>query len=411
MPAIHKLTALKVKNATKTIGDGGGLWLKVQSGGRRSWTFRYRFAGKAREIGIGSVANLSLGQARQIAADYRAHVTKGTDPKARRDAERLAQELEQNRSRTFDQCVDSYLAARSNEWRNAKHRQQWRNTLRTYASPTLGHLPAADVGITEVVKVLEPIWNTKTETATRVRQRIEAVLDWATVMQIRQGDNPARWKGNLSELLPTPTKLKKVKHHGAMPVRDISDFMVRLRELETVTALAMEFTVLTAARTGEVIGATWDEIDVAGRTWTVPADRMKAGKQHVVPLTDRAVTVLECLPRLEGTPYLFPGARHGRPISNMTMLKLLQQTLEQPDYTVHGFRSTFRDWAAERTTFPVRVVEYALAHQLKDKVEAAYQRSNLLEQRRELMHAWMQFLATGRACKQTDNVTCAAATE
>jgi len=407
MPTIHKLTALKVKNASKTVGDGGGLWLKVQSGGRRSWTFRYRFAGKAREIGIGSIADLPLGQARQVAADYRTLVARGTDPKAKRDAERLEKELERNRSRTFDQCIDSYLAARSSEWRNAKHRQQWRNTLRTYASPIFGHLPVAEVGINEVIRVLEPIWNTKTETATRVRQRIEAVLDWATVMQIRQGDNPARWKGNLSELLPTPTKVKKVKHHGAMPVRDMPTFMARLRELSSIAAMAMEFTILTAARTGEVIGATWDEIDLAAQTWTVPHERMKAGKQHVVPLPNRAIELLKLLPRFKETPYLFPGARTGRPISNMTMLKLLKQSLGYPDYTVHGFRSTFRDWAAEETNFPVRAVEYALAHQLKDKVEAAYQRSNLLEQRRELMHAWMLFLATDRLPEHTDSVTTA----
>ncbi|MFI2810363.1 tyrosine-type recombinase/integrase [Microbulbifer sp. JSM ZJ756] len=409
MPAIHKLTALKVKSATKTVGDGGGLWLKIQSGGQRSWTFRYRFAGRAREIGIGSATSLTLAEAREIAAEFRALVAKGTDPKVKRDAERVAQALERNRARTFDQCVDSYLAARSSEWRNAKHRQQWRNTLHTYASPLLGHLPAADIGITEVVKVLEPIWRSKTETATRVRQRIEAVLDWATVMQIRHGDNPARWKGNLSEVLPTPTKVKKVKHHGAMPVKDMPRFMARLRDLNSVAAMAMEFTILTAARTGEVIGATWDEIDLASRTWTVPPERMKAGKQHVVPLPDRAVELLTLLPRFEETPYLFPGARTGRPISNMTMLKLLKQTLGYPDYTVHGFRSTFRDWAAEETSFPVRAVEYALAHQLKDKVEAAYQRSNLLEQRRELMHAWMNFLATERPSKHTDSVTAAVA--
>ena len=292
--------------------------------------------------------------------------------------------------------ADAYIAAHEASWRNAKHRQQWRNTLDTYADPILGKLPVAQVEVGDVMRVLEPLWREKTETASRLRGRIESVLDYATARGWRSGENPARWRGHLDNLLPARSKVAKVEHHAALPWREIGAFMAALAEEEGVSALALRFAILTAARTGEVIGARWSEIDMQAAVWTVPADRMKAAREHRVPLSDAALDVLREVAKLRTEPeadgFVFPGGKAGKPLSSMALLMLLRR-MERGDLTAHGFRSTFRDWCAEATNYPREVAEAALAHTLRDKTEAAYQRGDLMEKRRRLMAEWATFCA------------------
>jgi integrase len=285
---------------------------------------------------------------------------------------------------TFRQCAERMIASHEAAWKNPKHRAQWKATLATYAYPMFGDLSVAAVDNGLVLKVLEPLWTTKPETAGRVRGRIEAVLDWAKARGYREGENPARWRGHLDKLLPNRRKVRAVKNHAAMPYRDIPDFMAELRDHTGVSARALEFAILTAGRTSEVIGATWSEIDLKSGVWTIPASRMKAGKEHRVPLSAPALELLKALPR-EGQ-HVFMGGRAGKPLSNMALLELMRGM--KPGFVPHGFRSTFRDWAAETTAFPSEVVEMALAHAISSKVEAAYRRGDLFEKRRALMTAW-----------------------
>jgi len=292
---------------------------------------------------------------------------------------------------TFDQCAEQYIDAQSPGWKSAKHTSQWRNTLATYASPVMGGLPVADVDRTHVLAVVRPIWKSKTETATRLRQRIEAVLDWAAVSGYRTASNPARWKGQLQQLLANPSKVKTVQNHPALPYTQIYAFMSELRDIKGTSARCLEFTILTAARTSEARNATWDEIDLANAIWTVPASRIKSGREHQVPLSPAAVKVLKAQQGLNDT-YLFPSTRTGRPLSNMAMLQLLRKA--EKDFTVHGFRSTFRSWAGGCTNHPREVAEMALAHRVGDATEQAYQRSDLLAKRKQLMNAWAKFCAT-----------------
>jgi integrase len=393
MAATGKLKALTVSKATRRgyLNDGGGLYLRIAPGGTKSWVFRFRVEGRLREMGIGSADTLSLVEAREKARECRKLRLDGKDPIEVRKSDRQRARLEAARAMTFRECAEAYIAAHHDSWKNAKHAAQWPSTLKTYAYPIFGDLPVQSVDVDLIIKVIEPIWKAKTETASRLRGRIEAVLDWATVRKFRQGENPARWRGHLDHLLPERGKLQKVEHHAALPYAELPGFMVELREQEGVAARALEFTILTVARTGEVIGAWADEIVVAERLWTVPAERMKAGKEHRVPLSDATVAILKKMQGEDGD-FVFPGAKPQRPLSNMAMTMVLRR-MGRGNITVHGFRSTFSDWCSERTNFPAEVREMALAHAVSDKVEAAYRRGDLFEKRRQLAEAWARYCA------------------
>lgn len=371
--------------------DQRGLYLQVMSATNRSWLLRYEINGRKRWMGLGPCADFTLDEARERARQARQLLADGIDPLEARQAERAQRALAAAQTITFQDAAQQYFDQHERKWRNAKHRAQFLSTLRDYAFLKIGKLSVAAIDTGLVLKVIEPIWQTKTETANRVRGRIESVLDWATVRGYRTGDNPARWKGHLDNVLPARSKIAPHKHHRALPYRDIPEFMTALGQREGFGARALEFTILTAARTGEVIGARWGEIDLKEKIWTVPAGRMKAAKEHRVPLSDRAVAILKALPR--EAEFVFPGGRKGAPISNMAMAELLKR-MERLDITVHGFRSAFRDWAAEKTTYANHVVEMALAHAIADKSEAAYRRGDLLPKRVPLMAAWARYCTT-----------------
>ena len=390
--------------------DGGGLYLQIAvrrgqssetdtkttvSALTKSWTFRYRdrTTGKLKELGLGSLSDVSLEAARAKATQYRIMLSEGTDPKATRDAKRGAMKAALAKEITFDEAAAACIADKRGGWKNQKHLEQWINTLATYASPVIGSLPVSSIDLPLIRKVLDPIWTSKNETASRVRQRIESVLAWATVSGYRTGDNPARWRGHLDHLLPKPSKVQKEEHHPALPYAEIGEFMAALHGQNGFAALALEFTILTAARTGEIIAARWDELDKDKLTWTIPADRMKAGKEHTIPLSARASEIVKGLWKTRRGDFIFPGAKTDASLSNMAMHANLKR-MGRTDITVHGFRSTFRDWAGEQTNFPREIIEHALAHQLKDKAEAAYSRSTMPEKRRKLMEAWASYCST-----------------
>jgi integrase len=389
-----KLNAARMRRPFKAgmHGDGAGLYLQVRGPENRSWIYRFKLHSKAHLMGLGTVEDVSLSEARDAAAEARKLVRQGINPIEQRRAAR--REGATRDGLTFAQVADAYIVAHEPSWRNAKHRQQWRNTLDTYADPILGKLHVAQVDVGSVMRVVEPLWRNKTETASRLRGRIESVLDYATARGWRTGDNPARWRGHLDNLLPTRSKVVKVKHHSALPWREIGPFMATLSKEEGVSALALRFAILAAARTGEVIGARWSEIDMATAVWTVPADRMKASREHRVPLSNSALAVLREAAKLRIDPradgFIFPGGKAGKPLSTMALLMLLRR-MDRGDFTAHGFRSSFRDWCAEATNYPREVAEAALAHTLRDKTEAAYQRADLMEKRRRLMAEWAAF--------------------
>jgi len=369
--------------------DGGGLYLRVGRGGAKSWCFRYMLQGKAREMGLGGLLKVSLAEARRKAAAQRVLLADKSDPLERRQTENAAKKVEAARSMTFDECASAYIRAHEVSWQNAKHRQQWQNTLAAYVSPKFGSVPVGEVDVGMVMKAIEPLWETKPETAGRVRGRIEAVLDWAKARGFRDGENPARWRGHMSNLLPARRKVRAVKHHAALPYPEIGAFVADLRSRQGAAAAALEFLILTTARTGEVIGARRSEVDFRARLWTVPAVRMKGKREHRVPLSSAAMNALERA-RVEDSEFLFPGIKAGQGLSNMALLKVLER-MNRSDLTVHGFRATFKTWATERSNFPRELVEAALAHVLEDKTEAAYQRGDILEKRRRLMGAWAEF--------------------
>jgi integrase len=417
---IGKLTALKVERAKEPgmYGDGGGLYLRVTEDGAKNWVFRFMLNGRPRWMGLGPLALYGLHEARGKALDARRLRHEGIDPIDTRRASRLRERLEAAKAITFKQCAATYIKAHRAGWRNSKHAAQWEATLNTYAEPIIGSLPVQDVDTSLVMRVLEqhvsdgpdktksPLWTARPETASRLRGRMETILDWARVRGYRSGENPARWRGHLDKLLPARSKVRKVKHHAALPFADLPDFMAALRTQEGTAARALEFAILTAARTGEVIGAVWQEINLQEKVWTIAGARMKAGKEHRVPLCGRALAILEDLKPSEDANdnakhFVFPGAKASQPLSNMALLMLLRR-MERDDLTTHGFRSTFRDWAAERTGFPNEVVEMALAHALGSKVEAAYRRGDLFDKRRRLMDTWAQFCASPPATQ--DNV-------
>lgn len=393
----HALTPLQVKNAKPgRHADGGGLQLLVKESGARSWVYRYMLKGRSRDIGLGPAGGpglVPLATARGLAEGLRRQVKAGIDPLQQRQglaAEQAARaQLAAIAGITFKASAEAYIAAHEASWRNDKHRQQWRNTLKTYAYPKLGDIPVADIDTPHIMAVLDPIWRTRPETANRVRGRIESVLDAARARGHRSGENPARWRGHIAEMLPARTRLSR-GHHKAMPYVEVPAFVASLRERNAMAALALEFTVLTAARSNEVLGASWSEVDMRAAVWTIPATRMKAATVHRVPLSPRAIEILERTAKL-GKIYLFPGDAGGR-LSTMAMTMLLRRMKQ--DCTVHGFRSAFRDWAAECTGFPHEVCEMALAHVIGNKAEAAYRRGDLFEKRRKLMEAWATRCAT-----------------
>ncbi len=381
---VAKLSSLAVRNLAKpgapptAKGDGGGLWLQVRAGASRSWAFRYARGGKPAMVGLGPYPEVGLAEAREKAAALRKLLREGKDPRGTRAGN------------AFRDVAAMYIAAHEASWRNPVHRAQWGSTLEMYVYPIFGDRPVGAVDTGDVTRALEPIWAAKPETATRVRGRIEAILDYAAARGWRQGDNPARWRGHLQNFMPAKSKMARVEHHAALPWGEVAAFMGELRGQAGLAAQALEFTILTAARTGEAIGAVWGEVDLDAGVWTVPGDRMKAAREHRVPLSGPAVAILRQFrpaePRSGG--YVFLGGRKGEPLSNMAMATVLRR-MKRGELTVHGFRSTFRDWCGEATNYPREVTE--AAHTLRDKMEAAYRRGDLFEKRRELMTEWATY--------------------
>jgi integrase len=411
---VQRFTAIEIERLAKRpvvglkyLHDGQGLYLAVD--GRRagpegrptaSWIFRYMMYGKARMLGLGSFPDVRLGDARAAAAEVRRLKASGQDPLAVKDAVRAAREADAARAVTFKVVAVDFLRTHRVKWSNDKHSAQWEATLSTYVYPVIGDLIVGDIDTSAVLKVLRqeiateakkaiPMWEARPETASRVRGRIEMVLDYAKVKNLRTGDNPAAWRGNLKLALPSRSKVRSVKHHAALPIPALPVFMAALRAQEGVSARALEFAILTAARTGEVLGARWCEIDLEAKIWVVPANRMKAGREHRVPLSLKAKALLEALrpEGADGAALVFPGQKPGKPLSNMALLMLLRR-MGHGEITAHGFRSTFRDWVSESTKFPRELAERALAHTVADKTEAAYARGDMFERRRALMEAW-----------------------
>lgn len=420
----EELTDIHVRNLKRpglyAVGGVPGLYVQVLPSETKTWVLRASIGGRRRDMGLGGYPEVKLAEAREAAREARKKIREGVDPiEERRQAQlalRRAAALRSARTKaTFSDATDQLLELRSDEWRNAKHRQQWRSTLETYAFPRIGKKAATDVSTADVVQILDPIWREKTETAKRLRGRIEAVLAGAHARdsQLDKGDrlfpenwqNPARWRGHLEHRFARPSKVAKIEHHAALPYRELGDFIVRLRSAAGMGARALEFAILTAARSGEVRGATWVEIDLEAKVWTIPAERMKAGKEHRVPLSGAAVALLERMrddpERLAGSPFVFTAPRGGQ-LSDMTLSAVLRRM--NVDAVPHGFRSTFKDWATEQTSFPGEMAEVALAHAIQNKVEAAYRRGDMVQKRRQLMEAWAKFCAAPSA-KASGNVT------
>jgi integrase len=392
---IHKLSAVEVNKARKRgfYSDGGGLYLQVAPGGSKSWVFRFKKNGKARDMGLGPVHTLTLAEAREKATACRRLRLDGVDPIAQRQQDRAARALEAAKAITFEQCATAYMADNSIAWKNSKHRQQWANTLASYAYPVIGKLSVQAIDTGLVVKILKPMWTEIPETAIRLRGRIETVLNWASAHGYRKGENPARWKGNLDHLLPKRSKVRAIKHFAALPYGELGAFMTELRKHEGVAALALQFTILTAARTNETLNAKWSEFDLSKKLWTIPAIRMKSGREHRVPLSNAALAILKPLAEARQGEYVFSGRVAGKPLTDMSMLMTLRRMGRTE--TAHGFRSAFKDWARERTSFANEVSEAALAHVNADKVEAAYARGDLFEKRAKLMEAWASYCDAG----------------
>lgn len=381
----------RTRKGMHAVGGVDGLYLHVKDSRARSWILRVKVGERRPDLGLGGYPDVTLEQARDRAREVRDQIRAGIDPVAARQAAQDALRAAQAKRLTFDEAAKLAHGAKAPAFRNRKHADQWISTLVTYASPELGSMPVSDIELPHVIAVLQPLWTDKTETATRLRSRIEAVLAWATVNKYRTGDNPARWKGNLEHALPRPSKVKKVEHFAAIPWHGMGEFMVRLRSQKGIGARALEFAILTAARSGEVRFATWSEIDLKAKLWTIPAARMKAGKDHAVPLSDAAVALLKALPRHAGTRYVFTASR-GRPVSDSTLSKVTRSMGVAA--VPHGFRSSFKDWARSSTAFADEVSELALAHVATDATRAAYARDELLPQRKAMMSAWARHCAT-----------------
>jgi integrase len=390
---IHRLSPAGVKNAKPGMHpDGAGLYLQVtqgKSGLNKSWVFRWAEDGRDRYMGLGPLHTVTLAEAREKAREARLLRLDGVDPIEHRNAQRNAARLERAKAMSFDECRDRYIAAHQSGWRSVKHASEWRTTLSAYVSPVFGKLPVQSIDVALVMTALEPTWTKIPDTANRIRVRIERILNWATVRGYRQGENPARWRGHLDHLLPRVSKVRAAGHHAALPYAEISTFMAELKCRDGVTPRALEFAILTAARSGEVLGARWDEIDLDAGLWTIPAERMKAGREHRVPLSKAACDVLKRMAKVRENNLVFPGTRRAH-IGNMAFHNMFQR-MGREALTVHGFRSTFRDWVAEKTNFPGDAAELALAHKVRDKTEAAYRRGDMLDKRRPLMEAWAEY--------------------
>lgn len=399
MPKVAKnLGPLEVRRLNSigfhSVGGVAGLMLQVSPTGTKSWLLRVRVGQKRREIGLGAFPGVGVALAREKAQQMRDDITKGIDPVLQRAAARQAIVERQIEAKaldwTFKRCAEAYIKAKEPGWRNAKHGDQWRNTLATYVYPTIGELLVRSVRIDHIINIVEPHWTTKNETINRVRNRIELVLDWASVRKLRSGDNPARWKGNLDKLLADRSIVAPVVGHKSLPAGDLYGFMQQLRAVGGTSARCLEFVVLTACRSGEARLAVWPEIDLETKTWAIPGERMKSGRPHSVPLSAEAVALLRDLPRMEGTEFVFPGARKGKPLSDMSLTVVMRRM--GVDAVPHGFRSSFSSWCASSTSYSSEVREMALAHVIGDGTVAAYQRSDLFEKRRNLMGDWAKFL-------------------
>jgi integrase len=386
---VRILNALAVARAARRgyYADGGGLYLQVSASGAKSWVYRYRSLGRLHEMGLGSAGAVSLAQARVAAAQCHHLRAQGRDPLSERREKRRTMQLEAALAVSFQVCADSYIAAHEAGWRNRKHVEQWSSTLRIYVAPVFGAVPVREIDTNLVMRALTPIWNDKPETASRIRGRIEAVLDWAKVRGYRDSENPARWKGHLDQLLPARSRVRRIRHHAALPHNEMATFMSSLRKQPGTAAAALEFAILTAARTSEVLGAEWHEIDLRSDTWVIPARRMKSGTEHRVPLSAHALNILARMETARQSDFVFPGGFAKRSLSNMALLAVLRR-MSTTNVTAHGFRSSFRDWAAEKTDFGREVAEMALAHTISDRVEAAYRRGDLFEKRVLLMRQW-----------------------
>lgn len=406
---LEKLKASQLKtNTPGRYSDGGNLYFYVRKNDdgtiTRGWVFRFKLpSGRERDMGLGGLDSIGLAKVREIAAAKRELIAQGLDPIIERDrtnATRRAEESKKAAIPTFDECAADYIAAHRSSWRNPKHAQQWVNTLNTYASPVIGKLRVNEISTDQVMQILKPIWYDKTDTAKRVRGRIEIVLDYAKANKKRDGENPARWVENLKHLLPSPEKIAPVEHHAALDYKSMGEFMRQVRQRDGIGALALEFTVLTCARTGEVLGATWDEIDLDEKVWTVPAKRIKAGKEHQVPLSKAALALLhkvrDITKKIGGpvgaSKLVFPNDRSGGQLSENSLSSILMR-MKYDDITVHGMRSVFRDWAGEESHFPNDIIEMALAHRVGDKVEQAYRRKTGFQKRRLLAEAWAGYCA------------------
>ncbi len=404
----NRLTADQVKKKTERgyYHDGGGLYFRISNFDTRSWFFRFTRGGKSRDMGLGPYPDVSLKDARDLAAEARKLLRSDIDPIEHRKATKSVMLAARASALTFEKCAEAFIAAKQLEWKNAKHGDQWRNTLATYAYPVIGQLLVGDVAQAHILKILEPHWKTKNETMSRLRGRLENVLDYATVRGYRKGDNPARWRGHLDMLLATPSRVQNVEHHIALPYKEIGAFVAQLRQQAGMGARALEFAILNASRSGEVRHAVWAEFDLDAATWTIPAPRMKGNREHRIPLSDAALGLLKALPQRAGTELVFPNTK-GTALSDMTLLAVLRRM--KVAVVPHGFRSTFRDWAGETTAYPKEVMEHALAHQLKDKAEAAYARGSLLDKRRRLMADWATYCGTVASSASVTPINRAAA--
>jgi integrase len=391
---LNRLSNFRVERAKRPgmYADGGGLYLRVAEGGSKQWIFRYVINGRLRDMGIGPEHTLTLAEARERATAARKLRLDGIDPIEHKRAQRAAQQAADAKAMTFKQCAEGYIRDNEAEWTNPKHRYEWSSTLSRYVYPVLGNLPVATIDTPLVLKVVKPLWERAPETASRVRGRIENVLGWATVHHYRTGDNPARWRGLLEHALPARNKVAKVKHLAALPYAQAALFMAKVRQDTRVAARCLEFIALTAARVGEAVTATWNEINFADRVWTVPAERMKADKEHRIPLPDAALAVLKAMQTIRQSDYVFPGQRNAHAVGANSVLRVAKEA-SGLDITTHGLRSTFRDWAAECTSFDNNAVEMALAHTIPSAVEKAYRRGDLFDKRRKLMDAWAAYCA------------------
>lgn len=387
-----ELSSLTVKRLTQkglhAVGGTDGLHLQINENGAKSWILRIRIGNRRRDIGLGGFPKVSLSEARESARRIHQDVQQGIDPVQERKEKRAAQQASKAAEVTFKKAAEQFIATKSTEWKGKKQKQVWENSLSEYAYPVVGNLQIRNIELSHIVKILEPIWKDKTETAVRLRGRIENILDWATVRNYRTGENPSRWKGHLDKILPNPAKLKKKVHFPALPLNQVKKFMTSLNQKDGFGSQALAFLILTVARSGEVRGAKWDEINFSSKVWTIPASRMKAGKEHRIPLSDAAVKILQSQPRHDGVDYIFPALRGGM-LSDTTLLAVMRRM--NVTAVPHGFRSTFRDWVAEHTNFPSEVAEMALAHTIKSHVESAYRRGDLLEKRRQMMEQWANF--------------------